>query len=322
MSARPRSDHHLYASAEEPITPTRKRSGRQASLHCAILIALILTFPASTVLDRWRLVEPTYGVEEQYRGGRYSRSLLSVRHLAILSSERSTSSAGLRVFGPACWPDPGLQLRRADHSLVNAGAKCATDKAHPKHDLEQASKRFGCTGRPSLDPFDCRKALVDSMRRISSSGFSWHLLRCNRTACSASCPLLTCEAMSKRPKLAHAYDAGSSMSLAARAAFSPQIIDSPPYVIDVLSFSHYYAAASSDSTVALFDRASLKRIRDLPASSNGSLKSIAKTSSAEEALVATYENGCVEIFDMRSQASDPQIKLKGRDSGSCEDIQG
>ena len=123
--------------------------------------------------------------------------------------------------------------------------------------------------------------------------------------------------MSKRPRLVQRDDASSSsLSLVARTPFSLQILEDPPYVIDVLSFSHCYAAAGSDSSIKLYDRSTLKLLRDLPsaATSNGSLKSIAKTNGGEEALIATYENGHIDIFDLRSGngSANSQIKLKGR----------
>ena len=121
--------------------------------------------------------------------------------------------------------------------------------------------------------------------------------------------LLNSSSMSKRPRLLQRGSTSPSLSLAARTAFSPQISQDPPYVIDVLSFSQVYAAAGSDSSIKLYDKSSLQCLTSV--GSSGTLKSIAKTSGGEEALIATYENGAVEIFDLRSGATSSQIKLKG-----------
>lgn len=102
--------------------------------------------------------------------------------------------------------------------------------------------------------------------------------------------------------------------------------DGPPYVFDILPFSAGYMAAATDSRLKYLDRTSLKTIRTFEtarsASENDRLTHISgrRSSSStdlegQEMLLASYANGCVNLFDMRSASSptsfDPQIRLKG-----------
>lgn len=96
---------------------------------------------------------------------------------------------------------------------------------------------------------------------------------------------------------------------------------------DILSFSQAYAAASSDSIVKLFDKSTLRCLRELPRIPAGpALKSIAKTNGSEEGLITTYEDGSVHMYDLRSDVSSSRLTLRGaqvcngrrRPSGSAD----
>ena len=132
--------------------------------------------------------------------------------------------------------------------------------------------------------------------------------------------------MSSRPGLSRNV-ANAPLSVVARAEFTPQAPSSSapsddsgpqvPYVTDVVTFSATYAAAGSDSRIVFYDRATLQPVREIRPDGNAALKSISGSSNgSEEALIATYEDGRVGIFDARASGSEPQLVLRGRCSAA------
>jgi hypothetical protein len=88
-----------------------------------------------------------------------------------------------------------------------------------------------------------------------------------------------------------------------------------PYVTDILSFSNSYAALNSESIIKYFDKGTLKTIGEIRAPPGQIIRSIAKTNASnnneEEALMVTYEDGRIAIYDARLPGNEPRMILKG-----------
>lgn len=86
----------------------------------------------------------------------------------------------------------------------------------------------------------------------------------------------------------------------------------PPYVINVLSFGRFYAAAASDSHIRLYDKATLALSRVIPPVDSAShLTNMTKSQGPDEALIACYADGKVYLYDLKSQSETPVLTLKG-----------
>lgn len=86
---------------------------------------------------------------------------------------------------------------------------------------------------------------------------------------------------------------------------------SVPYVLDILSYSSFYAALASDNTVKLFDAETLKNVADVPrasTSNSGRITSISRNieGTSGEVLLVTEEDGSVDVRDLRTGGGSAQ----------------
>ena len=105
------------------------------------------------------------------------------------------------------------------------------------------------------------------------------------------------------------------LSLSRKIPFSPASKysdSSPPYVLNIVSFTSSFAAANSESSVKFFDKEQLISIRQIPPKSeNGPITSITRTAEGQEGLIVTYTNGSIGVFDPRVSENEPQARLRG-----------
>jgi len=121
---------------------------------------------------------------------------------------------------------------------------------------------------------------------------------------------------SSRPTLRH-NQANIPLAVSRKVPFSRNH-EEPPYVINVLSLTKYYAAAGSDSHIRLFDKTTLALSRVIPPVDEASfLTSVTKSNGSDEALIATYANGKVYLFDLKSPDVEPSLTLNGPNAAPC-----